>query len=251
MIFICGIAAGFLNTVAGGGSLLTMPILIFMGLPSAVANGTNRIALTMQNIAAVVNFRKKGYFDYKFSLILGIPAILGSIIGSKIAVSMPDEYFNRMLSIVMIIVLILILFQPQKRIKKKQYEKQGEDSIGIKQIIAGMIIFFFVGFYGGVIQAGVGFIIILSLTLISDFTLVRINSIKMFVVGIYILASLIVFIIEKKINLGYGLMLGLGNSIGAYLGSNFSVNKGDKWIKIILSITVIAMSAKLLGIFGF
>jgi len=79
LIIAVGIAAGFLNTVAGEGSLITMPVLIFLGLPSAVANGTNRIALMAQNIVAVTNFRKKGFFDWKLSIMLAIPAAIPAL----------------------------------------------------------------------------------------------------------------------------------------------------------------------------
>ena len=94
IIFLAGCGAGFLNTVGGGGSLITLPILIFTGLPSATANGTNRIALLMQNIVAVTNFKRKGYFYPKIALLLGIPAVIGSLIGSNIAVSLSDDIFN-------------------------------------------------------------------------------------------------------------------------------------------------------------
>ncbi|HBR07321.1 MAG TPA: integrase, partial [Clostridiales bacterium] len=97
LVIVVGTAAGFLNTVAGGGSLITMPLLIFLGLPSAAANGTNRIALMVQNVVAIANFRSKGYFDWKLGLILAVPAAVGAVAGSKIALSLPDDIFNKVL----------------------------------------------------------------------------------------------------------------------------------------------------------
>lgn len=243
VVVLAGIAAGFLNTVAGGGSLLTMPVLIFLGLPSAVANGTNRVALMAQNIIAIMNFRHKGFFDWKLSVMLAIPAVFGAMIGSKIAISIPDSIFNRLLAIVMIMVLILTIWNPQKKLESK------EIVLDRKKKIIGCIAFFFVGIYGGVIQAGVGFIIIASLTFITGFSLVKINSLKVFIVAVYMVSSLCVFVFNGKVNWIYGLSLAIGNGIGAYLGSNFSVNKGDKWIKIILVIAVSFMAMKLLGLF--
>lgn len=240
LIIAAGTAAGFLNTVAGGGSLITMPILIFLGLPSAVANGTNRIALVAQNIVAVTNFRQKGFFDWKLSMILSIPAVIGAIVGSRMAVFLPDSIFNKILAVVMMIVLALIIWNPQKKFER------DKETLTLKDKIIGVIVFFGVGVYGGFIQAGVGFIIIASLTLITGYSLVRINSLKVFIVALYMVSSLVVFILSGKVNWVYGVSLAVGNSLGAYLGSNFSVKKGDKWIKVILIVAVTAMALKLL-----
>jgi hypothetical protein len=240
VILCAGTAAGFINTLAGGGSLLTIPALIFLGLPSAVANGTNRIAILVQNIVATTNFKRKGFFDYKFSLKLSIPAVIGSIVGSNIAVTLPDYIFNKVLGVVMILVLFLIIYNPKKKLGA------SVEKLSSKREIIAMIAFFFVGVYGGFIQAGVGFIFIVTLSLLTGLSLVRINSIKVFIIAIYTISSLGVFVMNGKINWIVGLTLAIGNSLGAYLGSNFAVAKGDKWIRIILVIVVLIMALKLL-----
>lgn len=245
LILAAGIMAGFINTLGGGGSLITLPVLIFMGLPPAVANGTNRIAIIVQNIVGVANFRRMGFFYPKLSFILGVPAILGSILGARVAVSISGDLFERILAIIMIIVLILILTRPEKKFIK---ELDSENLSTLRLIIA-MIVFFGVGLYGGFINAGVGFIIIVALTLITGMSLVKVNSLKLFIVLIYMISSLIVFLINGKVNFILGFTLAIGNAIGAYLGSNFAVSKGDKWIRVFLIIAILAMSAKLLGLF--
>lgn len=244
LILIAGVAAGFLNTVAGGGSLITLPILIFMGLPSATANGTNRVALLAQSISVTINFKNKGYFYPKLILLLGIPAMIGSIVGSNIAVNLPDEIFNKVLGFVMIVVLILIITRPEKRFLKNE---TFETLLGMRKWIA-VIAFFFVGIYGGFIQAGIGFVMIVTLSLITGFSLVKINSIKMSIVMVYTLSALSVFIMNGNIDWGLGILLAIGNSVGGYVGSNFSVNKGDKYIRWVITISVITMAGKLWGL---
>lgn len=239
LILIAGTAGGFINTLAGGGSLITLPVLIFLGLPAAVANGTNRIALLFQNIVAVSNFKNKGYFNHRLSLMLGIPAVIGSIIGARIAISLSDQVFNRILALLMIITLVLILWNPTKRFSKV------EENLSQKRKIIAVISFFFVGIYGGFIQAGVGLIIITTLTLITGLSLVKINSIKVFVVLIYMLSSLPVFIFSGNVNWLLGLILAVGNGFGAWLGSALAVNKGEKWIKAVLVIAVALMVGNL------
>jgi len=247
LILIIGVAAGFINTLGGGGSLLTLPFLILLGLPSAVANGTNRVALIVQNLVALYNFREKGFFFPQLSIILAIPAILGSFLGAKMAISISEELFNKILAVIMLIILFLILIRPEKRFLK---EWEGEPLHPLRLILA-LIVFFGIGFYGGFIQAGVGFIIISALALITGASLVKINTMKVFIQLIYILFSFMIFIMHGKVNWILGFVLAVGNALGAYLGSNFVVNKGDKWIRIFIVISILLMSAKLLGWFNF
>lgn len=234
-----GVIAGFINTVAGGGSLLSLPVMIFMGLPPAMANGTNRVALFLQNISGVAGFKSKGVFVYPYSLWLGISALFGAIIGAKVSVELDDKTFNQIIALVMIGVVILTVFNGRSKAKK------GIEDLSKKAQTIGIISFFFVGIYGGFIQAGVGFIILGSLTYINKISLVRANSIKVFVVLIYTIAALAVFIIEDQINWLYGLVLATGNMTGAWVASRYSVEKGDKWIKRFLIVMVTILAVKL------
>ena len=115
LLFGTGIAAGFLNTVAFGGSLLALPVLIFLGLPTAVANGTNRIAIFCQNFSAILGFRRKGVSDFNYSILLAIPAVIGAVIGATIAVDIKDAVFNLILAVVMITMLVLTLINQTER----------------------------------------------------------------------------------------------------------------------------------------
>ena len=239
LILGVGLVAGAVNTLAGGGSLLSLPILIFLGLPPAVANATNRVAIFSQNVFGVAGFRSKGIAEFKYSFWLGISALFGAIIGAKLAVDIKGEVFNRILAVVMIFVVFLTISG-----KGKPTKKATENTSRTSHIIGG-ITFFFIGIYGGFIQAGVGFLIIGALTAIHGFSLVKTNSIKMFVVLIYTVAALAVFIYEGKVNWLYGGVLAVGNSTGAWFASRWSVDKGDKVIKIVLAIAVTALAIKL------
>lgn len=239
IVVAAGIAAGFLNVVAGGGSLITLPLLIFLGLPSTVANATNRVAIVGQNIFAVAGFRSKGVSTFPYSLYLGISALLGAILGARIAVEIHDRLFNRILSIIMILVAISIVTRPLKKPGEQQ------ERLDRKHQIIGVLAFFGVGIYGGFIQAGVGFIMIALLTSINRFSLVKTNSAKVFVALTYTLSALAVFIIEDVLNWAIGLTLALGNAIGGWIGSRWSVAKGDVWIRRVLIVAIIGLSIKL------
>ena len=239
MIMGVGLLAGAINTMAGGGSLLSLPLLIFMGLPPSVANATNRVAIFSQNIFAIAGFRSKGVSEFRYSFILGISALIGAVIGAKIAVDIKGELFNKILAVIMVMVVLAIISG-----KFKSTGGKSESTKSGSQII-GMITFFFVGIYGGFVQAGVGFLIMGALSAIHGFSLVKINSMKVFIVFVYTIAALGVFIYEGKVNWHYGIILAVGNSTGAWFASRWSVEKGDKAIKVFLVIAVIALSVKL------
>ena len=238
LLVVVGIASGFFNVVAGGGSLLSVPVLIFLGLPSAVANGTNRLSILAQNVTAVAKFKNAGHFDKKLNIMLSLSAIPGAIVGTLSAVNINDTLFNKILAGIMVMVLISTFAGSVKR--------KGEDSPVAKHPFWLTVSFFFIGFYGGFIQAGVGFIIIATLSIIGQLSLVRTNSVKVFVTLIYTIPSFILFIVNGKVDWVYGIMLALGNALGGWLGGHFSVTKGDKWIRIILAVAVTAMAVKLL-----
>lgn len=240
LILTVGVVAGFLNTVAAGGSLITLPMLIFLGLPAAVANGSNRIGLVFQSLVAVWNFRRKGFFDWKLSILLGIPAVIGSILGANLAIATSDEIFNKILAGVMLVVLWLTI-----KPSKKSTAISKDLKLSTPRLIIAMILFIFVGIYGGFIQAGVGFFIMGAMSMITNMTLTHINSIKVFVVGLYMISSLSIYIYKGQVNWEMGLTLALGNGIGAWLGSTFAVDKGEKWIKWILAFVILMMAAKL------
>lgn len=239
LILGVGLLAGVINTMAGGGSLLSLPILIFLGLPPAVANATNRVAIFSQNIFAVAGFKSKGVSEFKYSFLLGITALVGAIIGAKLAVDIKGDVFNKILAIVMVIVVLVTISG-----KLKPNDSKNETTKMSSKII-GSITFFFIGIYGGFIQAGVGFLIMGALSAIHGFSLVKINSMKVFIVLIYTIAALGVFIYEGKVNWLYGIVLAVGNSTGAWFASRWSVDKGDKVIKLFLAIAVIGLSIKL------
>ncbi len=239
LLVLAGFAAGFINTLAGGGSLLTLPMLIFIGLPPSVANGTNRIAIAVQTTFAVLGFKSKGVSTFPFNVYLGLSALGGALIGAQIAVDIKGEVFNRILAIIMIIVVLIIVFKPKMSIKDVEERLTG------KQLWLGIIVFFFFGIYGGFINAGLGFLILLFLHYVNKMSLVRSNATKVAVVFIYTLGALAIFILNDKIDWTVGLILSIGNATGAWFASRWSVKKGDKVIKIFLFVMVVIMATKL------
>lgn len=236
---IIGFIAGVINTLAGGGSLLTLPMLIFMGLPPAIANGTNRIGIFIQSVSSIAGFKSKGIRPTPFGIYLGISALAGSLIGAQIAIDVKGETFNKILAIVMIIVVLIMVFKPKVNIQDLAERTTG------KHLWISIIVFFFIGVYGGFIQAGVGIFILLALTSINYLSLVTSNAVKVLVVFIYTIGALVIFAYNNQIDYLYGLVLALGNATGGWIASRWSVKKGDGLVKVFLVIMVTAMAVKL------
>jgi uncharacterized membrane protein YfcA len=233
-----GLIAGILNILAGGGSLLTLPVLIFIGLPSATANGTNRVAIFFQNIFAMAGFRRRGVFPVKLALICMVPALVGSYFGASLAVDIDDELFRKVLAIIMVGVMIFTALDPVRKIKIE------EAKLSFPRLILLLITFFGVGLYGGFVQAGVGFIIIAGL-LLHGLDLVRINAVKVIVIFAFTVVAMAVFIFHGEVDFTLGLALAAGNSIGGVIGTRLAVEKGHDWLKKVVTATVLVFAVKL------
>ena len=240
LVIIVGFISGFINTLAGSGSLLTLPMLIFMGLPVSVANGTNRIAILLQSIVGVVGFKQKKVFEWKDGLWLTIPSTVGALFGSVLAVNLDAELMNKIIGGLLVVMFFVVLYKPEKWV----IEQAG--NVKAKPSILSFVIFFAIGFYGGFIQAGVGFFLLAGLVLGAGFDLVKANAIKVLIVLAYTIVALVVFIINKQVDYFLGLVLGFGSMFGAWLATHVAVKKGAAFIRWILLIAIFVFAIKML-----
>jgi len=237
-----GAIAGFLNVNAGGGSSLTLPALIFLGLDSAVANGSNRISIFIQNIFAVSAFHKEKIHQFRESLVYSLFTLPGVVLGSLMSIRIGDEWFQRILAMIMI-GIVLTMFIPQAR---KVYQDVESKVKSKWQIYLALL---FIGFYGGFIQVGVGFLLMAALYHLLRISLVYVNMHKVFIVMIYMIPSLLIFIVTGNIHWGFGIALSVGNAVGAWWGAKVQVKGGEKIIRFVLAAAVVIMATKLLNIF--
>ena len=237
-LVLVGVVAGFLNVLAGGGSLLTLPLLIFFGLPAATANGTNRIAIFCQNIFAITGFKKRGVFPLRLALLCTPPALLGSYIGANLAIDIDEALFRRLLALIMVAVLIFMAIDPMKHFRCKEMPMTSW------RVVILLVSFFGVGVYGGFVQAGVGFIIISAL-LIHGLDLVRINAVKVLVIFAFTVIALGVFVKHGQVDYALGISLAVGNSAGGWIATHIAVTKGHDWIKRFVVITVLLFAIRL------
>jgi uncharacterized protein len=237
-LFVAGIFAGFINTLAGGGSVLALPVLMLAGLDSTMANATNRIAILFQSTTGTMRFHKHKQLNIESVKHITIAAIIGSAIGSFFAVKIDSAIFDKIMGIVFIFILIMML-KPKPKASLKKLPKALE-----------IIVFLIVGFYGGFIQAGIGFILLATLNLVENFSLVKANAVKVFIIMCYTIPAVVVFAVSGMLEYWYfGLILAAGNIIGTFIGVRAAVKQGDKVVKIVLATAIVLACLKLFGVF--
>ncbi|MCU4176401.1 sulfite exporter TauE/SafE family protein [Carboxylicivirga sp. N1Y90] len=243
LLIVAGLFAGFINTLAGSGSLITLPLLMFLGLSPHQANATNRVAIFFQTLVAVRNFEKQKTLDIKQNLSLVIPALIGSAVGATLAININEELLNAFIGGLLFVMFFVILFKPERWVK----EQAG--SVDAKPTFWRIIIFFGIGLYGGFIQAGVGFFLLAGLVLGVGYDLIRANAVKVLIVFCYTALALGIFMWSGQVNYLFGIVLAIGNASGAYIASRYSKQIGTKYIRYILLVAVMLAALKVLGVF--
>ena len=239
ILTLVGVVAGWMNVLAGGGSLLTVPAMLFFGLPGPVANGTNRVAIIAQNITAVGAFFRQGFSDFRLSASLAVAAALGAFFGAQVGVRLEGEWFDRVLALIMIGVVILMATGKDNKVEPQAKSEPRNLALGHLLMVGA-------GFWGGFIQIGVGFILMPILYRVMGLDLVRVNMHKVTIVLFYSPVALAVFASKVEIVWQAGLALAIGNSIGGFLGARATVSKGAPFVKRVLYAVIAAMVIKLL-----
>ncbi len=238
-----GISCGVINTLAGSGSLITLPVFIFLcGLPAPVANGTNRVGVLFQGLVGAYGFSKKGATSFEGAWWLVVPSVLGALVGSRIAVGLDEKTMNYTLGGLMVFMFFVLMLKPERWIR------ESAPDAGRRKHPLSLIAFFLIGIYGGFIQAGVGIFMLACLVLVGKYSLRAANGIKVLLVAIFTLPALAVFVYYGQVHWIYGLLMAVFQSLGAWLGVQFSarVPNANVWIYRLLLAVVAVSAAKFL-----
>lgn len=231
---VAGLLAGFINTLAGSGSLLTLPVLIFLGLPANVANGTNRVGVVLQNVVAVATFRRHGALAAGAWRLVA-PAVVGSVLGAALAVDLNEALLRRIIGVLMLLLVAVMLVKPERWLETPAAPARARPWLEIP-------LFFAIGVYGGFIQAGVGIFLLAGLVLGAGLDLVRANAVKNLIVLVLSAAALVVFVANDQVAWSLGLLLALGQAAGAWLAAHVALRRGARFVRAIV-VTVVGLSA--------
>ncbi len=242
LTIVVGFLVGFINIMAGGGSILSLPLLMFLGLPANVANGTNRISILLLNIVGIRNYQKKHSIPFRSDLRFILPTLIGSVLGAFLAVDLDKDLFQKIIGVFLLIFFFLLLYKPKQWL-------EGNQKLHNQKHWWQYPLFFCIGIYGGFIQMGAGFFLLGSFVLGAGYDLLRANILKVLIILLYTPFVLAIFFWHGQVDIILGLILGIGSSIGAYVGSKMAMEKGTKFIRYILLTIILFSAGKFLGLF--
>lgn len=238
LLVLGGAAAGLINAVAGGGSILTVPLLVLAGVPGNDANGSNRVGILTSNAAAATAFRKLGVRGLSESLPILVPIVVGSLVGAYGITQLTDENFERVFGIVMLPVIFLSIRKPKVKLDAEPWP-----------LWLTTTVFLGVGLYGGAVQAGVGLIMLAALTR-AGFDLVTANNVKVVANLTLTAVALPVFIIQGNVRWLQALILAAGLTAGAWIGAHAAVKGGERFIRAVMVVAALLLAGELLGVYS-
>lgn len=247
LIALCGAFSGFVATLAGLGSVLTLYILIeVVGLDADIANGTNRIGIMAMTMMALPTFYKKGHLNLKKSWWIILSIFVGALGGAILAAKYIDNAaFKDIFKYLLLVMLVLVLTNPKKWIRITDYNYEMSKWL--------LPVFVLMGFYAGFIQVGTGVFLVVFLALAGRYSLVDSNGIKLAAIALYTLACIAIFAMENKINWEIGVVLAIGQGLGAYIAAKFATTypKSNGVVRYLLIIMLIVAIIQMFGLYTY
>lgn len=243
LLIISGFFVGFINTVAGNGTIISFSLFMGLGLPANFANGTIRLGVVLQTLAATLYFKKHNFLAMRKGLVLAVPTTAGSVLGAQVAVSIDRELFRLILGFVLIVMLFLMFYHPEKWLRGRG------DAARKKTGFLQVFVFFLIGLYGGFIHIGVGLFMLAALVLMCGYDIAKANALKVFLVLIYSPFTLAVFMISGQIDYRMGLVAASGNIFGALAASRFAVTRGAGFIRWFVAVVIVFSICEMFGFF--
>ncbi|MEX0811595.1 MAG: sulfite exporter TauE/SafE family protein [Chitinophagales bacterium] len=244
LLFLGGLLAGIINTLAGNGSAITLSLLFFFGLSAHAANATNRVGVFLQTIVAVLSLRKneqtkKLFWEGAWFL---IPSFIGSVLGAVVAIDIDEHILTITIGVLMLLILASMFFSPKRWAAATSDKK--------KKTPLNFVLFFALGFYAGFVQMGMGLIFLSIMILVAQYSLKDANIIKQFLVLALVAPAFFVFAFSGQIDWVLGLAIAPGQMLGAFIASRYLLQNdaAQVWIRYLLMVILIVAAVKLLGI---
>ena len=241
ILVLAGVLGGFVNTLAGGGSMVTVPALMLLGMPANHANGTNRLGILQQSLTGIRGFSRSGMLDRGAVLPMLLPTISGAGVGALSTAWFPPGILKPVLLGSMVAIAVIMLIIPEAIAPP-----EGTKAYSLRERPLGFLMLFGAGVYGGFVQAGVGFVLIAALTTGLRYDLLRTNALKVVCTALFSIVSLPVFVFTGQVEWVSGLLLAAGMTVGAFLSVRFALSVNQRLIKWLLLLMVCLMSGSVL-----
>jgi uncharacterized membrane protein YfcA len=234
-----GLAAGVVNTLAGGGSLISVPLLVLVGLPGTLANGTNRIGVFLQSLTAAWRFWAHGQSGLAGATRIVLPVCLGSLAGAVTVARLADATFEKLFGLVMLVDLVPLL---------RRAPRATEGQRKPWPPLVAFAVFFAIGLYGGAVQAGVGLLLVGALTH-AGYDLLRANSVKVTVNVVLTAIAIPVFVLAGQVVWLHALVLAAGFSAGGALGARIAMRGGERVIRPAMVLAIVVLAGRMLALY--
>jgi uncharacterized membrane protein YfcA len=229
LILLLGFAAGFVNALAGGGSVLTVPAIILAGFPPAVAIATNRFAITFMGLASLWRYQQAGLVRLRLALGQTGAALVGAVIGARITLSLDPTTLKRAIALVML-AFILLAFRPKPNAKPEDTASPAQHSTA-HAFVAYALAPFLLGVYGGFYGAGVSTLFILLDVGLERTSFLEAAATTQLVLAALSAAATLTFALEGAISWQLGVPLAVSMSAGAWVGANTAIKRGEGLVK--------------------
>ena len=241
---VIGFAAGTVNTIAGGGSLLTLPALIFFGLPAGVANGTNRLGVIVQSAVATWRFQRAGVLQAGTAARMVAPMLLGAVVGAIFSTEIDDGLFTRIIGGAMLVMAAATIIRPRRWFARWSLHPDR----AVWRATAEACMLLGLGLYAGFLQAGVGVFALAVIAACRGLDLVRANAIKACLVLVITAPALIIFLWKDLVAWGPGLSVACGQVVGGWVGARLTMQRGASFVRWVVVCVVCVSATKLLGL---
>lgn len=232
-----GVLCGIINALAGGGSFITLPLLLTIGLPPQIANATNRVAITLQTAAGVVTYHRHGVRPWRDLPRIAVFGVPGALLGAWLAAHLDETAFRHVAAVFFVVMIATVFVDPKKWARP--------DTEG--RIRPAMLpVFFVLGIYGGFLQAGIGTLLIGTFVVFGGYDVVRGNALKFSLALVWTAASLALFAGLGQVRWIPGLCLASGTILGGILGARLVIARGTRWVRWVVVLSALAAIAKLL-----
>ncbi|MFH1064032.1 MAG: sulfite exporter TauE/SafE family protein [Candidatus Woesearchaeota archaeon] len=238
LIFTVSLGVSFLaHMIGGGGALVTVPMFIFLGLPANAAVATHKFGALGGAASALYNFKRAGKIEYRYVIPVTLISIIGSYIGARILIDVDEQLLSKTVAIILLMILPFI-FVKNLGLKRK--------TVSRKRMMIGYICVFALTIYGGFFGGGVGILNMFVFIFLFGLTYVESNATIKIPWAVSLLVALVVLALHGLIHIIYGLVMLVGTLIGGYLGSNFAIKKGERFVRVAFSVFVVISAIKLL-----
>jgi hypothetical protein len=237
-VFLVGVAASVVGTMVGGGSLLSIPFLIFLGLPPQVAIATDRFAGLGAAVTATYRFWRAGKIVWRLVPILAAVSLAGSLLGAALLVRAPPASLNAVVGVLLIALLPFLFLGRDTGTAPRQVSRERQ--------LVGVGLYFLVQILAGFFGGGTGTLIFFILMLCFGVTIVQVAATQVLPLLVLTVASFALFAASGIVDYRLGVVLLAGTAVGGYFGTHIAVRSGDVWVRRLFAVVVLASAARLL-----